>query len=125
MKLKIAILAIVISVALSGCGNNVKKRNTAQGNNAVSSNMNMDHSGMNHFGSGEIPEGLQEASNPKYKIGSQAKITDDHMPGMKGATATIVDAYDTIVYVVSYNPVNGGDPVKNHQWVTESELTEP
>ncbi|UUZ90259.1 YdhK family protein [Paenibacillus sp. P25] len=82
----------------------------------------MNHSEMNHSGSGEVPAGLKAATNPKYKVGSQAVIQADHMPGMKGATATIVGAYDTMVYSVSYTPTNGGQPVKNHKWVIHEEL---
>jgi hypothetical protein len=83
----------------------------------------MDHSEMNHSGSGEVPKGLKEAKNPTYKVGSQVIMNTDHMVGMKGATATIVGAYDTTAYVVTYTPTTGGEPVKNHKWVTESELS--
>ena len=49
----------------------------------------MDHSGMNHSGSSEVPEGLTEVANPTYSLGSQAIIHAKHMPGMDGAKATI------------------------------------
>lgn len=81
-----------------------------------------DHSSMNHSGSGEVPEGLQEANNPKFPIGSTAIIQAAHMEGMNGAEATIVGAYDTTVYTVSYTPTNGGEPVTNHKWVIHEEL---
>jgi len=84
----------------------------------------MDHSGMNHSSTGEIPEGLQEADNPSYEVGSQAIIESDHMPGMNGAEATIVGAYDTTVYTVSYTPTTGGEPVENHKWVIHEEIEE-
>lgn len=82
----------------------------------------MDHSTMNHSANGEIPEGLQEAVNPTFPVGSKAIIQVDHMKGMKGAEATIVGAYDTTVYTVSYTPTNGGEPVTNHKWVIHEEL---
>ncbi|MNO58118.1 hypothetical protein D3C76_486680 [compost metagenome] len=126
MKIKLTIiLAIAVSVVISGCGSNANDGNTVQGNKSASSNMNMEHSEMNHSGSGEIPQGLEEAANPKFEVGSEAMITEDHMPGMKGAAATIVGAYDTTVYAVTYTPTNGGDPVKNHKWVIHEELKEP
>src|SRR5699024_6857140 len=84
----------------------------------------MDHSSMNHSSTGEIPEGLQEADNPSYEVGSQAIIESDHMPGMNGAEATIVGAYDTTVYTVSYTPTTGGEPVENHKWVIHEEIEE-
>lgn len=80
------------------------------------------HSGMEHSGSGEIPEGLKDAANPTYKVGSKAIMKDDHMPGMEGAEATIVGAYSTTVYALSYDPTIGGDRVENHKWVIHEEL---
>ncbi|CAM3190986.1 YdhK family protein [Paenibacillus lupini] len=102
-------IAIVMIAVLSACGKN-----------AV--NSNMEHSEMNHSGSGEVPAGLKEEINPTYKTGSQAVIQDDHMPGMKGATATIVGAYKTTAYVVDYTPTNGGEKVNDHKWVIQQEI---
>jgi len=51
---------------------------------------------------------LQEAENPTFEVGSQAIIETDHMEGMKGAEATIVGAYDTTAYAVTYTPTDGG-----------------
>ncbi|RFU69715.1 DUF1541 domain-containing protein [Peribacillus saganii] len=41
---------------------------------------------------------------------------------MKGAEATIVGAYDTTVYAVSYTPTTGGEKVTNHKWVIQEDL---
>src|SRR5699024_9569623 len=49
-------------------------------------------------------------------------ITEGHMEGMKGAEATIVGAYDTIAYTISYTPTNGGERVTNHKWVIQEEI---
>lgn len=82
----------------------------------------MDHSNMDMSSSGEAPEGLKVAENPIYEVGSKAIIESDHMAGMKGAEATIVGAYDTTVYTVSYTPTTGGERVENHKWVIHEEL---
>jgi hypothetical protein len=82
----------------------------------------MDHSKMNHSGSDEVPEGLKEAENPTYKVGSQAILKTDHMEGMNGAEATIVGAYETTAYVVSYTPTTGGERIENHKWVIHEEI---
>jgi hypothetical protein len=82
------------------------------------------HSNMNHSGSSEVPEGLKVSVNPKYEVGSQAIIESDHMKGMKGAEATIVGAYDTTVYTISYTPTDGGERVENHKWVVHEEIQE-
>ncbi|WP_201007544.1 YdhK family protein [Paenibacillus glycanilyticus] len=105
----ILIIAIVMIAGLSACGNNA-------------GNSNMEHSAMSHSGSGEIPAGLKEEPNPTYKPGSQAVIQEGHMPGMKGAVATIVGAYKTTAYVVDYTPTNGGEKVSGHKWVIQQEM---
>ncbi|MCK1982013.1 MULTISPECIES: DUF1541 domain-containing protein [Bacillaceae] len=82
----------------------------------------MDHGNMEHSSSEEVPEGLKEAKNPTYEVGSQAILETDHMEGMKGAKATIVGAYDTTVYAISYTPTTGGERVENHKWVIQEEI---
>ncbi|QYF85637.1 YdhK family protein [Brevibacterium sp. PAMC21349] len=77
---------------------------------------------MDHSSSEEVPEGLKEAKNPTYEVGSQAILETDHMEGMKGAKATIVGAYDTTVYAISYTPTTGGERVENHKWVIQEEI---
>ncbi|MCY9668701.1 YdhK family protein [Paenibacillus alginolyticus] len=127
-KLVLIIAAVMIAV-LTACGNNTTSpapaNNTTTPAPTNSDNAQTDHSGMNHSGSGEVPAGLKEDQNPKFKVGSQAIMQTEHMPGMKGATATIVGAYDTTAYAVSYTPTTGGDPVKNHKWVIHEELKNP
>ncbi|MBO1914710.1 DUF1541 domain-containing protein, partial [Microvirga sp. 3-52] len=39
-----------------------------------------------------------------------------------GAVATIVGAYDTTAYAISYTPVTGGERVENHKWVIQEEI---
>ncbi|MGG1552336.1 YdhK family protein [Paenibacillus ferrarius] len=123
MKKKIALLGatVILAVALSACG---KSSDQGQAANNSQQGMNMNHSGMDmeHSSSDKLPAGLKEAKNPKFKVGSQAVILDDHMPGMKGATATIVGAYDTTVYTVSYVPTTGGEKVTKHKWVVQEEI---
>lgn len=95
----------------------------------ISSDMNSTASSssmgeMMHDDSGEIPEGLLVAENPTYQIGDSVIVNSDHMVGMNGATGVIVGAFDTTVYVVSFNPTNGDARVTNHQWVIQEEITE-
>ncbi len=89
--------------------------------NQNSSDINMNTEEM-HSGSAEVPKGLKEAKNPTYKVGSQVVVKAYHMKGMYGAKATIVGAYDTIAYVVTYTPTTGGPIVKNHKWVIQEEV---
>ena len=83
-----------------------------------------DMEGMVHDDSGEIPEGLKEAENPTYNVGETATITDGHMEGMEGEEATIVGAFDTVAYEVSYDPTNGGPREENHKWVIHEEIAD-
>jgi hypothetical protein len=117
MKLKRRFIIVLVTIStalfLTACSGEEEKS---------SSEDHSSHANMEHSGSGELPEGLQEANDPTYKVGSKAIITDDHMPGMDGAEATIVGAYDTVVYSLSYDPTNGGDRVEKHKWVIHEEL---
>lgn len=84
----------------------------------------VDHGAMAHDDSGEIPEGLQPAENPTYEVGETVTLQHGHTPGMEGATAKVVGAFDTTAYEVTYQPTDGGDMVENHRWVIQEEITE-
>jgi hypothetical protein len=112
-KLVMVLLSITTALFLTACSGEEEKSSTNDHNS---------HANMEHSGSGELPEGLHEATEPAYKVGGKAIITDDHMPGMDGAEATIVGAFDTVVYSLSYDPTNGGDRVEQHKWVIHEEL---
>lgn len=126
MKKQLAILCVVSIMILGGCGNNAAPDNQPnQSQETVDQGMNhgnMDHANMDHSSSGDIPNGLKEASNPTYKVGSQAIMKTDHMEGMNGATATIVGAYDTTAYAISYTPTTGGPRMTNHKWIIHQEI---
>jgi hypothetical protein len=109
---QLVFLSVATMIALSGCGNNASQHSSAS----------MNYSDMKLSSSSEVPKGLKEAKNPTFPVGSKAIILADHMPGMKGATATIVGAYDTAAYAVSYTPTTGGQSVKNHKWVIHEEI---
>lgn len=74
---------------------------------------------------GPPPEGIAEATDPTYPVGTAVTLTADHMPGMDGAQATISGAFDTTTYSVSFTPTDGGDPVTDHKWVVHEELDSP
>lgn len=83
----------------------------------------MDH--MDHpADGGPAPEGITEAEDPDYPVGTEVLLTADHMAGMDGATATVSGAFDTYTYSVSYTPTDGGEPVSDHKWVVQEELAD-
>jgi hypothetical protein len=122
MQKKQVILSLIATLflILGACGN-ANDENKEHAENTENKE-GMDHGNMNHSSSGEVPEGLKTAENPTYEVGSQAIIQTDHMEGMKGAEATIVGAYHTTVYTISYTPTTGGKRVENHKWVIHEEL---
>ena len=70
-----------------------------------------------------IHEELQDAGEAPSEPGTEVIVNADHMKGMDGATAVIDSAEQTTVYMVDYISTPGGEEVKNHKWVTESELS--
>jgi len=122
-RIKMGILSLFAVVTLSACGGDKEELNhdNMDMDTHTNSKENMD---MDHSGTGEVPEELKVAENPTFEVGSQAIIEADHMEGMNGAEATIVGAFDTTVYSVSYTPTTGGERVTNHKWVIHEELEE-
>ena len=143
-KIYLTVATLATTLTLAACGTGNEETDTASSESSSSTSMNMDDSsmmmssdssmmssesdmdmeGMMHDDSGELPDGLKKAENPKYEVGSTAIIQADHMEGMKGAEATIVGAFDTTVYEVSYQPTTGAERVENHKWVTQEEIEE-
>lgn len=140
-KLILGMISLTAMLALSACSgqqnNNITEKQPTQQNvqsqeqgnqhnmdhGNMTDDMNgMDHSTMNHSSDGDIPDDVKVAVNPKFPVGSKAIIKANHMEGMDGAEATIVGAYDTTVYTVSYTPTTGGQRVTNHKWVIHEEI---
>ncbi len=69
-----------------------------------------------------IQQELKDAGDQLYVSGTEVVLNADHMAGMKGATATVDTGEQTTVYMVDYTPTTGGEPVRNHKWVTGDEL---
>ncbi len=133
-KFRISILTAVAAFTLVACGDSDEPQMTQETDQdhemnqdedmdqSASEESDGDHSAMGHSGSGEIPAGLVEAAEPAFAPGSTAIITADHMDGMEGSEATIVGAFDTTAYAITYTPTTGGEPVENHKWVIHEEL---
>ncbi|MGE6753870.1 YdhK family protein [Rossellomorea sp. NPDC071047] len=127
-KKTILLLVIALFLLLGACSNNEEDTGHEGGSDQeMKEEMDgMGHDDMNHSSTstGEVPEGLKEAANPTYPVGSKAIIQDDHMKGMKGAEALISGAYETVVYTVTYTPTTGGEKVKDHKWVIHEEVAD-
>lgn len=111
-------LAIVLAVLLAACSTGGKEDEHINMNHEETEEMKH----MHHSSSGELPKGLKEAENPAFEVGSNAIMHTDHMEGMNGAEATIVGAFDTTVYAISYTPTTGGERVGNHKWIIHEEI---
>lgn len=117
-KILMTTMAASLSLALAACGessDDSKSEKNMEG---------MDHSTMDMSGSKEVPKGLKEAKDPKFKVGDMAMIKEAHMEGMKGAEAKIVGAYDTTAYSISYDPTDGGKRVTDHKWIIQEEIAD-
>ena len=79
---------------------------------------------MKHNDESKAPEDMTATTKGKFEQGDKVTITAGHMPGMKGAEATVKGAYKTHAYVVSYKPTNGDKKVNNHKWVVNEEIKE-
>jgi hypothetical protein len=102
---------LIIVLILSGCAEN---EGIAEENDA--------NVYMNVSSSSEVPKYLRADETPTYPVGSQVIINANHIAGMEGATATIVGAYKTTAYKVTYIPKTVGDPVKHYKWVIHEEI---
>ena len=140
LRTVVAAAAFSGAIALAGCSSNSQPESTEQTQSAEqteeaaaapSSNETQSEDGAHGSGhdhmdhpadGGPVPEGMTEAADPEYPVGSEVVLTADHMHGMDGATATIVGADDTFTYAVSYTPTDGGDPVTDHKWVVQEEI---
>ncbi|RYL91051.1 DUF1541 domain-containing protein [Sporolactobacillus sp. THM7-4] len=69
-----------------------------------------------------VQEELVTNKKGLLKKGTRVKLNASHMPGMKGATATIETSRHGHVYMVNYKDTKTGQWVKHHKWVTEDEL---
>ena len=125
--------ALGVTLVLAGCGSGADEDQQTDpsateehqghgGDNAESGDKEMDHSMEHPMDGGPAPEGIAEASDPAYPVGTEVQLTADHMEGMDGATATISGAFDTYTYSVNYTPAGGGDPVTDHKWVVQEEI---
>ena len=128
----LGILLLITALLLAACGGNsqsdTEKPEENQENTSEESASHSKENMQQHMSSsGEVPDDLKVAEDPTYEVGSNAIITASHMnmEAMSGAVATIVGAYDTTAYVVSYTPTNGGEAVENHKWVIHKELERP
>ena len=121
MKKQILSVSAAFALVLAGCGASTTKEEPVKSEETSPGEME----GMDHSSDGSIPEGIMKAENPTYPVGSEAIIETDHMEGMKGATATIVGAFDTTAYSINYTPTDGGEKVMDHKWVVHEEIEDP
>ncbi|WBL19091.1 YdhK family protein [Citricoccus sp. NR2] len=134
LRLSIAVAALGGILALAGCANGQETPEASPsaehgghggehgGHGGEHGGHGGDHDGMDHpADGGPVPDGMVDATDPTYPVGSEVTLTANHMHGMDGATATIVGAYDTYTYSVDYTPEEGS-PVLDHKWVVQEEI---
>ncbi len=121
---RVLALAAASMLALTACGSN-ESTAKSEAETLVSSAAAAHADHANHpADGGPAPDGIAEASDPTYPVGTEVVLAADHMSGMDGAAATIVGAYQTYTYSVNYTPTDGSDPVTDHKWVVQEELAD-
>lgn len=83
-----------------------------------------DHTMMEHDDEGRLPGNIKIEREPTYQVGDDATLLEGHMPGMEGATVTIIAAFDTVAYEISYDPTDGSERVENHRWIVHEEIAD-
>lgn len=69
-----------------------------------------------------VQEEIQDYQVEPYEVGDEIIINAKHMEGMEGATATIDSVEKTTVYMVDLELTDSDEMMRNHKWVTESEI---
>jgi hypothetical protein len=71
-----------------------------------------------------IKEEIKDSKDKDYSVGDSVTLMTGHMSSMggEGVTATITQIVLGPAYMVDYTPTNGDKEVKDHQWVSESEI---
>ncbi len=124
MFMMLSLLAALFLV-LGACSTNEANTESTGSTGSTESTESIDGNDQSNIDmpvSGEVPQDLKVAEGPTYEVGSKAFIKANHMEGMEGAKATIVGAYDTTVYMISYTPKSSKERVENYKWVTHEEL---
>ncbi|MGK5508477.1 DUF1541 domain-containing protein [Brevibacillus formosus] len=81
--------------------------------------------GLSACGGAAAPDVLEQVEivpKPTFTVGSEVILKASHQPGMQGAKAKIVGAYDTTAYSVTYTPTTGEPPVKGYKWIIQEEI---
>lgn len=145
MKKRLLFITAVLSIfSLSACGNDNNfstenerdparhlhsdevevTNNQADGDKIIGDNMDgrEGHADITHSTWWKIPEGLKEAKNPKFKVGDKVIINAAHNDDMQGSEGTIVGAYETTVYSISYESTDDREPKENEKWFVREEI---
>lgn len=117
----LALSAMLTGALVTGCSQAEEAaEQTTHDHSTMENNANHD---MEHpMDGGPAPEGITDATDPKFPVGTDVRLTADHMEGMDGAKATIVGAFNTYTYSVNYDPTDGSARVEDHRWVVQEEL---
>jgi hypothetical protein len=123
--LALSALALASTLVLASCGSDDSDNHDGHTEHADATTHMTEDMHDHAMDGGPAPEGIQDAPDPAYPVGTRVTVNADHMPGMKGAEGTVTGAFATTAYAVSYTPTDGGDPVTDHRWVVQEELENP
>ncbi|ART79015.1 YdhK family protein [Oceanisphaera avium] len=116
MKKTLLILGAASALILAGCDESKKPYEPeldTEYNTEMKSPTNQDEMG-----------DYTVAENPTFPIGTTVIIKSEHNKGMKDAKATIVGAYETVAYSVTYKPSNGEPEISDSKWIVDEEIVD-
>lgn len=117
----LALSAMLTGGLVTGCSQTEEAAEQTTHDHSTMEN-NASHDMEHPMDGGPAPEGITDATDPKFPVGTDVRLTADHMEGMDGAKATIVGAFNTYTYSVNYDPTDGSARVEDHRWVVQEEL---
>lgn len=117
----LALSAMLTGALVTGCSQAEEAAEQTTHDHSTMEN-NASHDMEHPMDGGPAPEGITDATDPKFPVGTDVRLTADHMEGMDGAKATIVGAFNTYTYSVNYDPTDGSARVEDHRWVVQEEL---
>lgn len=123
-KWKMGVISLTAFLVLAACKDESGKDVTHEETMGEETGESTEHAQMNSSASGELPENLREAEDPKFPVGSNVLISAEYTDGKQAVEGIVAGAYETAAYMVSYEPSNGGENVENYKWVIHEEIEE-
>jgi hypothetical protein len=123
-KWRIGAITLTAFLMLAACKDESGADLTHEESTQEETGESTEHAQMNSSKTGDLPENLREAEDPKFPVGSNVLIGAEYTNGTEAVEGTVIGAYETAAYTVSYESSNDGENVENYKWVIHEEIEE-